>query len=156
MIFALVGLNEIIPLIVFAVLVAVVFALLSAISNRNSKASERLSRLSRPPSLTEIEDPKNKKERFQNIMETAKALSKPLMPQTELEASQLKIKLANAGFRSETAVPVYLGIRFGSFLLFLLASLAVFVPKYGLTLTALKPIILITAVGFYLPALVLW
>jgi tight adherence protein C len=33
---------------------------------------------------------------------------------------------------------------------------AVFLPKYGLTVQALKPIVLITGVGFYLPAVVLW
>ena len=36
------------------------------------------------------------------------------MPKTELEQSALKIKLANAGFRSDSAVAVYLGIRFVS------------------------------------------
>jgi tight adherence protein C len=156
MILAFVGFNELIPLLVFAGLVAGIFALLNIISNRNSKASERLQRLSRPASLAEIEDPKGKKDRFQNMVETAKALSKPLMPQTDLEASQLRIKLANAGFRSDSAVPVYLGIRFGTFLLFTLAALAVFLPKYGLSLAALKPIILISGFGFYLAPAILW
>src|SRR5207248_1643995 len=82
--------------------------------------------------------------------------SRPLMPQTELETSQLKIKLANAGFRSDSAVPVYLGIRFGSFMLFFLAALAVFLPRYGLTLQALKPIVLLTGVGSYMPSVTLW
>jgi len=93
MILAFIGFNEILPLLVFSIMVAGIFALLSAISNRNSRATERLARLSRPASLAEIEDPKNKKERFQNVLETAKALSKPLMPQTELETSPLQIKL---------------------------------------------------------------
>jgi tight adherence protein C len=156
MIFALVGLAEVIPLLVFAGLVAGIFAVLTLISNRNSRASERLDRLSRPPSLAEIEDPRNKKERFAGVMETAKALSKPLMPQTELEQSQLKIRLANAGFRSDSAVAVYLGIRFGVLMLFFLTALAVFLPKYGFTLTALKPIVLVVGIGFYLPAIILW
>jgi tight adherence protein C len=156
MIFAFVGMNEMIPLLVFAGLVAGIFGLLTMISNRNSRAAERLERLSRPTSLAEIEDPRNKKERFQNVLETAKALSRPLMPQTELEASQLRIKLANAGFRSESAVAVYLGIRFGTFLLFSLTAIAIFLPKYGLTFAALKPIVLLTGAGFYLPAGILW
>jgi tight adherence protein C len=156
MVLAFVGLAEIVPLLVFAALVAGIFALLTLISNRNSRAAERLDRLSRPASLAEIEDPKGKKERFQNVLETAKALSKPLMPQTDLEASQLKIKMANAGFRSDSAVPIYLGLRVGTFLLFLLGSVAVFVPKYGFSVAALKPIVLLTGLGFYLPAMILW
>jgi tight adherence protein C len=155
-VFALVGVQELIPLMVFGGLVAAIFAILSSISNRNSRAQERLERISRPASLAEIEDPKLKKERFQGVMETAKALSGPLMPQTELEQSQLRIKLANAGFRSESAVAVYLGLRFAVLMGFLLLSLAIFLPKYGLTLAALKPIALFAGIGFYLPSMVLW
>jgi tight adherence protein C len=156
-IFAFVGLAEAIPLVVFAGLVALVFAILTMISNRNSRAMERLDRISRPASLAEIEDPKaGKKDRFQGMMETAKALSKPLMPQTELEQSQIKMKLAHAGFRSDSAVSVYLGIRFATLMTFLLASLAMFLPRYGMTTAALKPIILVTGVGFYLPSIILW
>jgi tight adherence protein C len=156
MIFALVGVAEIVPLLVFAALVAGIFAVLTMISNRNSRAAERLERISRPASLAEIEDPKNRKDRFQGVMETAKALSKPLMPQTELEQSELRIKLANAGFRSESAVSVYLGIRFATFLLFGLLGLMLFLPTYGFTLDCLKPMVLFLGVGFYLPSIVLW
>jgi tight adherence protein C len=156
-IFALVGLQELIPLFVFAALVAGIFALLSMLSNRNSRAQERLERISRPASLAEIEDPlKLKKERFQGVMETAKALSAPLMPQTELERSELKIRLANAGFRSDSASAVYLGLRVAVFLGFLLLGLIIFLPKYGFTLEALKPLVLFGGAGFYLPSMVLW
>src|SRR5579864_3751459 len=131
-----------VPLLVFAALVAGLFAMLSMLSNRNSRAQERLERISRPASLAEIEDPtKLKKERFQGVMDTAKALSGPLMPQTELEQSELKIRLANAGFRSESAVAVYLGLRFAVLVGFLLLSLVIFLPKNGFTYAALKPIV---------------
>src|SRR6516225_11657763 len=95
-IFALVGIQELVPLLVFGGLVAGIFAILSLISNRNSRAQERLERISRPASLAEIEDPKAKKERFQGVMETAKAVSAPLMPRTELDQSEPNIRLANA------------------------------------------------------------
>jgi tight adherence protein C len=156
MIFALVGLQELVPLLVFAALVAGIFALLSMLSNRNSRAQERLERISRPASLVEMEDPKLKKDRFQSVMETAKALSGPLMPQTELEQSQLKIRLANAGFRSDSAVAVYLGLRVAVLIGFLLLGLAIFLPKYGLTLDVLKPLVLFGGVGFYLPSIIVW
>jgi tight adherence protein C len=155
-IFALVGFQELVPLLVFAALVAGIFAFLSMLSNRNSRAAERLDRMSRPASLVEIEDPKLKKERFQGVMETAKALSGPLMPQTEMEQSRLRLRLANAGFRSDSAVAVYLGLRVAVLVGFLLLGLAIFLPRYGLTLTTLKPLVLFAGVGFYLPSLVLW
>jgi tight adherence protein C len=157
-ILAIVGLSDLIPLFVFAAFVAGVWAVLSMISQRNSRAHERLARITRPASLAEIEDPKSltKHERFQGVLETAKALSKPLMPQTELETNQLKVKLANAGFRSDGAVAVYLGLRFASFMGFLLLSLAVFLPREGFTWAAGKYIIIFAGIGFYLPNIILW
>jgi tight adherence protein C len=89
-------------------------------------------------------------------MDTAKALSQPLMPQTELEQSQLKVRLANAGFRSDSAVSVYLGLRFGSLILFFLIGCGLFVPRYGLSLSTLKWMVGLTGFGFYLPNIVLW
>jgi tight adherence protein C len=155
-VFAMVGFMEIVPLLVFGAMVAGLFALLSLLSNRNSRAVERLDRISRPASLAEIEDPKQKKDRFQGVMETAKALSGPLMPQSELEQSQLKIKLANAGFRSDSAVAVYMGLRVATLLLFTLLGLGIALPQHGMTAKALKPIVLCAGVGFYLPTMGLW
>jgi tight adherence protein C len=156
--FAAIDLTFIIPLLVFVGFVLGIWAVLSMLSNRNSRAQDRLARLSRPPSLAEIEDPKTlaRKERFQGVMETAKVLSAPLMPQTELEQSALKTKLANAGFRSDSAVAVYLGVRFASLVLFFLISLGYALPKFGLTLAALKWIVALSGLGFYLPAVILW
>src|SRR4051794_841351 len=122
---AFVGLNEIIPLLVFAALAAGVFSVLTMISNRNSKAAERLQKMGRPASLAELDEVAAKKERFAGVVELAKSLAKPMMPKTDLEQSALKIRLANAGFRSESAVNVYLGIRFAVFMLGALVSLAV-------------------------------
>src|SRR5262245_5577022 len=94
--------QDLIPLLVFAGIVAAIWAVLSMISNRNSKAAERLARLSRPQSIGDIEDPtRQKSERLAGLLETAKAISSPLMPQTELEQNALKLRLANAGFRSD-------------------------------------------------------
>jgi tight adherence protein C len=154
---ALVGLQDVVPLLVFGGMVMFIWAILSMISKRNSRATERLSRISRPASLVDLEDPAAvKKERFQGVMETAKALSAPLMPQTELEQSALKIKLANAGFRSDSAVSVYLGLRFGSLILFFLLGLGVFLPKFGFAMKTLYWLVGFTGFGFYLPNIILW
>jgi tight adherence protein C len=155
-IFALVGFQEVIPFLVFGALIAGIFSVLSLISSRNSRAQERLERLSRPASLAEIEDPRAKKERFQNILEAAKAMSKPLMPQTELEQSELRMRLAHAGFRSDSAVSVYLGLRLATLVAFTVIALAIFLPQHGLTMAAFKPIALFAGAGFYLPTIILW
>src|SRR4051794_7403146 len=123
----MVPVTAIIPLLVFVGIVFAIWTVLSMISARNSKALDRLARLSRPPSLADIEDPKGpKNERFAGLMETAKAISAPLMPNSEAETSQLKTRLANAGFRSDAAPMVYSGVRFGSLLMFFLGSALIF------------------------------
>jgi tight adherence protein C len=157
----IIGLADVIPLFVFAAFVAAVWAVLSMISARNSRATERLARLSRPASLAEIEDPKlAKKERFQGVAEAARALSGPLMPKTELEQNQLKVKLANAGFRSDSAVAVYLGSRVASMILFFLLSVGFFLPYFGLgwpnVIWLGIRVVFCTCIGFFVPAVILW
>jgi tight adherence protein C len=154
----MIGIADLVPLLVFAAIVMGIWAILSMVSQRNSRATERLARISRPASLAEIEDPAAlaKKERFQGVMETAKALSAPLMPQTELEQNALKVRLANAGFRSDSAASVYLGLRFISLIVFFLLSMAIALPNFGFALKSLYWIVGLTALGFYLPNIVLW
>ncbi len=157
MFFAEIDFTFIIPILVFAACIAGVWAVLSLISNRNSRAQDRLARISsRPPSVVEADEKKSKKERFQGVMDTAKALSGPLMPQTELEQSKLKVRLANAGFRSDSAISVYLGARFASLLLFLLIALGYALPKFGLSLSTLKWVVFLGGFGFYMPTIILW
>src|SRR5260370_40502366 len=82
------------------------------------------------------------------------------MPQMELEQSELKIKLANAGFRSESAVSVYLGLRLVCFGSFTLLAVLIFLPIYGFTgaglLKAIRPIAFFAGLGFYPPNIILW
>ena len=153
-----VGVQDIVPLLVFGGVVLGIFALMNLLAERNSRALERLARHSRPASLAEIEDPKvlQKAERFQAVTDMAKALSQPLMPQSELEQSALRVKLANAGFRSETAPAVYLGLRVASVLVFLVVALSIFLPRADTMLNKLKYVAAIGGVGFYLPNIVLW
>jgi tight adherence protein C len=157
-ILALVEVTDIIPLLVFAAFVFGVWGVLSMISQRNSRTQERLERLSRRASLAEIDVQQSveKQDRFKGFVDKAKALSGPLMPQTEMEQSALKVTLANAGFRSDSAVAVYLGIRFASLLFFFLLGLVFFLPQHGLSMSTLKWVIGLTGVGFYLPQIILW
>jgi len=156
MTFAVFGIEDMIPLLVFGGIVMGIWALLSLISNRNSQALDRLSRLSRPPSLAEIEDPTKKSSKFQGLADAVKSISKPLMPTTDVEQNALKTKLANAGFRSDAAPMVYSGIRIVSFVVFLLLSIAIFVPSGYSMGKKVMMMALMTLSGFYLPSIILW
>ena len=158
MLFAVLGIEDMIPLLVFGGIVAGIWAFLSLISNRNSQALDRLSRLSRPQSLAEIEDPARagKTSKFQGLADAVKSISKPLMPQSELEQNNLKNKLANAGFRSDAASMVYSGIRLVSLAVSLLIAVSIFVPGRPFGFKMIACIVVMTGVGFYLPSMVLW
>src|SRR5947209_7956703 len=157
MFFAVLGIEDLVPLLVFGGIVALIWAFLSMISNRNSRALDRLSRLSRTASLADIEDPlKAKAGKFQGLTDAVKSISKPLMPQTEIEQNALKTKLANAGFRSDAAPLVYSGIRLATLGIFLLISIAIFVPGRPLGWKMMQGIAILTGIGFYTPSVVLW
>lgn len=153
-----IGMQEIIPILVCIAVVFAIWSVLSLISDRNSRMQDRLKRHSRPASLAEIEDPRvaKKGERFQGITEMAKAISEPMMPKTELEQSELKVKLANAGFRSESAPAVYSGIRLAALGFFFLLSLGIMLPKDSSPKDKLLYIFMITGCGFYIPSIGLW
>lgn len=154
----MIGIADIIPLLVFAGIVLAIWAVLSMISNRNSRAMERLTRMSRPQSLADIEDPTRPKgdHKLQGLINAAKSLSRPLMPSTELEQNALKTKLANAGFRSDAAPMVYNGLRVLCVSIFAIIGLAVFVPGRPVGWFMIQGVIITTGVGMYLPSVILW
>jgi tight adherence protein C len=154
----MIGLVDIIPLLVFAGIVLAIWGVLSMISSRNSKAAERLARISRPQSLADLDNSGRSQgdHKLQGLIDAAKSVSKPLMPQTELEQSALKIKLANAGFRSDAAPMVYSGLRLLCLFLFMAVGMAIFVPGRPFGWFMIQGIIIVTGVGFYLPSVILW
>src|SRR6476661_4780977 len=146
-------------LVAFAVFMAGAWLMLSLISQRNtSKAEERLDRMGRSKSLAEIDLAQGgrSQERFTGLKETVSSLGAALEPQSELEKNSLKIRLANAGFRSEGAPSVYQGLRMASLIAFLAPAVLIFGLRNGMTMTTLYWVIGCGGVGFYLPSIVLW
>lgn len=150
----------VVPAIIFVVILIGMWSVLSILSQRNTRTQERLERHSRPASLAEIEmpDKKAREDRFGGLKKTVEDLGQVLKPQTELEQSALRIKLANAGFRSESAAGIFQGLRLGSFGLFSLVGVVlIFVIK--IKLPAFLPnyawLVGFIAFGLYFPNLVL-
>jgi tight adherence protein C len=152
--------SDLIPYFVFGCIACGLWGVLSIISRRNALAHERLARLSRPATLTEndIGKPKTKTktDQFLAMFDGAQALAPPLIPKTELELSVLKLALANAGFRNESAMRVYLGIRFATLMASALLGFVLFVPKYGFGFAGLKWVVVLGGLGFYTPQVILW
>ncbi|MFN4257789.1 MAG: type II secretion system F family protein [Gemmataceae bacterium] len=130
------------------------------ISQRNSRAEERLRQIVRPQSLAEIEVPgkPSQEKKFTNIKKTIEDLGTVLKPKTELEQSALRIKLANAGFRSEAAAGIYQGIRFVCLIAFAVLGVLLFVVM-GIQLPFFPRyfwLVAFVAFGFCMPSIILW
>jgi tight adherence protein C len=155
--FAFLTAEDMMPVVVFVAIVSGVFWLLSAISSRNSQAEERLERIGRPKSLVEIEMAQAEtKGRFAGIKEAFSNLGTQIDNSNEVEKNSLKIKLANAGFRSENAAAVYQGIRAVCLVAFLLPALFFFLLKDGFTVRSIQWTVILAGLGFYLPQIGLW
>ena len=155
--FAFLSPEDLTPIFVFAAFMAGTFWLLSLVSNRNSQAEERLERIGRPKSLVEIEmSQAESRNRFAGLKDMFSNLGGSLEPQSELERNSLRIKLANAGFRSENAASVYNGIRVVCLAAFLIPALLLFLVKDGFTMKSIQWTVALAGFGFYLPQVMLW
>jgi tight adherence protein C len=154
---AFISIEMLAPVFVFFAIVSGVFWLLSALSKRNSQAEDRLARIGRPKSLMELElSQAESKQRFAGLKDAFSNIGASMQPQSDLEKNTLRVKLANAGFRSETAPTVFLGLRVACLALMAIPAAIACLAMYGFTLSALWKIGLATCAGFYLPQIALW
>jgi tight adherence protein C len=154
---AFVSADTLLPIMVFATIVCGVFWVLSYLSRRNSNAEDRLERIGRSKSLTELESARaDSRSKFAGLKEAFSRLGVSMQPTSDLEKSGLRVKLANAGFRSESAPTFYLGLRLVCLAVVAIPATLVCVGVWGFTLSALWKIGLATCAGFYLPHLGLW
>lgn len=145
--------DTFVPISVFLAITLGVWGLLSVVADRPSNAEERLKRVLDPmsprPDLKLMEHQQAKLQA--RVSEAASKLGKSLRPSDEAEVGKIRLRLLNAGFRSEQAVLAYYGWK----VVGLLVALAVAVPlcfsRYGMTQTGITYSILAGAVGFYIP-----
>jgi tight adherence protein C len=154
------AIEDLIPIFVFGGICAFIWAMLTSLSNRNSRAEQRLDNLTRPatPSEQDQTEANVTTDKVHGILEKAIAFSKPLMPQTELEQNKLRLALTNAGFRSDRAVSIFLGIKFISLMFGVLLAAALYLAWQGDGVSTLDYVwlALIVAIGMYMPGILLW
>jgi tight adherence protein C len=85
----------------------------------------------------------------------APALSKALQPKTELEQSELKRRLANAGYNAPGAPQMFLAIKFAMMIGGCLLGGGFGLISWGLTQKGWTSIVVGAGLGFYLPELFL-
>ncbi len=93
--------------------VAVAWVVLEMFSGRKPRAEERLEEFRDPTLRRRREEGGSTAEAMTRVLERATpALAKPLQPKNEKEVSKLRQRLTYAGFRSENATTVFLGLKF--------------------------------------------
>src|SRR5438045_151798 len=135
-------LIEAAPIVVFLAIVVGAWALMSFLAKKTNRAEERLDRLGRGQS-GEPDSLEEKKQRFGGIKEAIAQLGGAMEGQNELEKNSLKLKLANAGFRSDGAPMVYQGLRLLCIVLFLVPTAGLMLYLSGFTQKALIYIVIL-------------
>lgn len=148
--------DDLLPVVVFIGIVAGVFWLMTMISNRNSLAESRLDRIGRPKSLADL-DSAMSGPKFGGLKDAFGQLGAKMEgQQTELERNSLKVRLANAGFRSEGAAAVYQGARLVCLLGGILMGGGIVLFSGTFTMKGLAWALVPAIIGFYFPVIALW
>jgi tight adherence protein C len=150
---SLISFDRILPFAVFGAFALGAWWLMEVLSTRKSRASERLSEFSNPASRRRDDALKGKKgDAMSKVLEMATpALSKPLQPKTALEQSQLKAKLAAAGFRSDSAAGSFLGLKLVGLMVGLLCFGSGMLAVSGMSQKSLIYTVFGAGMLFYLP-----
>jgi tight adherence protein C len=151
-----VGVTELAPFVVFAAIVAGAWFLMNALTRRTSRAEERLDRLGRGQSSADLGEIDARKQRFSGLKDAIASIGGGGGGMNELEQNKLKLKLTNAGFRSDTAPMIYQGLRIVCIALFLVPTSGVMLLMEGFTQKAFFYIVILGGIGFYLPQIALW
>ena len=95
--------------------------------------------------------------RWPNLLEKATPVfSKPLKPKNEAEAGKLKHRLSYAGFRRESAVQIFLGLKIIMLVVGVLATGGTMLFVAGISKDTLIKTVLTAGACFYLPDVVVW
>ena len=144
------------PFSIFGAVAAFAWLLLDRFSKTDGRADERLAELSDPRRRRTAAKGKQQGGMARMFENAAPALSKPLTPKTEKEANKIKLKLAHAGFRTEGATQVYLGLKLVSLVAGLFMGGGIVLFYGGFSLSVLLRAGGLACIMFYMPTLGLW
>lgn len=149
----------VVQLAVFGLIGALAWLAFDFFTSNSSRAEQRLEDFKDPLSRRKREEQlgpgKKKQDAMSRMLEaSAPMLAKPLKPKTEKEQSKLKLKLSHAGFRSEAAPQIFLGVKFIMLVLGVVCGGGTTLALLGLTTGSLFRIVMIAGSMFYFPDLV--
>jgi len=155
----LIDFETLVPLALFGAIAALAWWALELVAAGKPRAVERLDELRNPGSRRDPRDDValKKADAMTKVLEKASpALAKPLQPKSASALGNLKSKLANAGFRGETAGSVFLGLKFLGLIFGAILGGGTVVTVNGITQNSLISTIGIAGIAFYLPDIFVW
>jgi tight adherence protein C len=155
---SLISFEAFVPLALFGMFAAMAWWVLDYMTAGKPRAMERLEELADPRKrrVAAGESALKKTDAFTRVLERASpSLAKPLQPKNEAEVSRLKTRLAVAGFRSEAAGSVFLGLKFAGLVAGLFLGGGTITSLQGVNQTSLIYSIGLAGVLFYLPEFVI-
>jgi tight adherence protein C len=156
---ALIQFSELIPLAIFGLFAVGAWLVLEMFGGRKPRAEERLDELRNPESRRRDapgSSPVKKSAAMTKMLSKASPMAKPLQPKNDAEAGKLKTRLSEAGFRTEAAVGIFLGMKFIGLIVGLTISGAFTLLTQSFTQSALIYSVFCSAAMFYLPDFVVW
>ena len=149
--------RQLLPLVAAVAAGLMVWLIITLTSRRDERTDERLERFGRVGAgAVDAQREGGRAEKLDQLLEKAADFSRPLTPKTEEQQSELKIRLANGGWRGESAAARYLGIKFILLVLGLTVGATVFLPAYGMAQKGIIYSVLSGIGGFYIPNVFLW
>ncbi len=157
MLLAAIPFAKLVPFAIFGLIAVCAWLLLERIGGSNPRTDERLEELKNPQLRRRDQDAAAKKPAtMTKVLAKATPMAKPLQPKTDEEVGKIKGRLSEAGFRSEGAVSVFLGLKFIGLLIGLILSGGTALVTSTFTQSALIYTVFATAGMFYLPDVVVW
>ena len=152
-----ISLHRLVPLALFGAVAAGVWWLLDMLVAARPRAEERLDEFNSPQNRRKDGLATKKSMPFRDALAKASPrLAAPLQPKTAEEAGKLKSKLAQAGFRGENAVSMFLSLKFAALLVGTLIGGGAALFGQQTTDRQLINAVGIAGVMFYIPSMVLW
>jgi tight adherence protein C len=149
--------EVLVPLLIFVAFAALAWCALEWMAARKPRAVERLDDIRSPRRRAEASSAVKKTDAMTKMFQAASpALAKSLEPKSEIEISKLKVRLANAGFRGESAGSVFMGLKVVGLLAGLFFGGGLLVSLTGINNRTMIGSVAIGGICFYLPSVVVW
>ncbi len=149
-------LDKLVPFAIFGLFAVGAWFVLERLGAHRPRAEERLDELRNPSRRRDKDGSARKTKTMSKVLAKASPMARPLQPKSAEEESKLRRRLCEGGFRNETAVGIFLGLKFIGLIVGLMASGGTAVFTVGLTQKALIVTVATSAAMFYLPDAIVW